>query len=94
VKALYGTKLDDMPDIDWKELETRAVATILLCLGDDVIYHVMDEESSAAIWLKLESRYMSKSMTNKLYIKNRLYRMKMVEGSNLSQHISVQSDNR
>jgi hypothetical protein len=89
VKALYGTKLDDMPDIDWKELETRAVATILLCLGDDVIYHVMDEESSAAIWLKLESRYMSKSMTNKLYIKNRLYRMKMVEGSNLSQHINV-----
>jgi hypothetical protein len=53
------------------------------------MYHVMGEESLAAIWLKLESRYMSKSLTNKLYIKNRLYRMKMVDGSNLSQHINV-----
>jgi hypothetical protein len=55
VKVLYGTKPDDMPDIDWKELEARAVATIRLCLGDGVMYHVMDEESSAVVWLKLES---------------------------------------
>jgi hypothetical protein len=48
------------------------VTTIRLCLGDDVIYHVMDEESLGAVWLKLESRYMSKSLTNKLYLKQRL----------------------
>jgi hypothetical protein len=48
------------------------VATIRLCLGDDVMYHVMDKESPAIIWLKLESQYMSKSLTNKLYLKQRL----------------------
>jgi hypothetical protein len=48
VKALYGMKPDDMPNIDWKELEAKEVATIWLCLGDDVMYHVMDEESPAA----------------------------------------------
>jgi hypothetical protein len=69
VKALYGTKLEEMVDIDWKELEAKAVATIQLCLGDDMMYHVMDEESPAVVWLKLESQYMSKSMTNKLYLK-------------------------
>jgi hypothetical protein len=37
--------------------------------GDDVMFHVMDEESLAAVWLKLESRYMSNSLTNKLYQK-------------------------
>jgi hypothetical protein len=58
VKALYGTKPEWMADIDWKELEVKAVATIRLCLRDDVMYHVMDEESLAAVWLKLESRYM------------------------------------
>ena len=61
VKALYGTKPEEMADIDWKELEAKVVATILFCLIDDVMYHVMDEESPAAVWLKLESRYMSKS---------------------------------
>jgi hypothetical protein len=69
VKALYGTKLDGMADIDWKELEAKAVATIRLCLGDDMMYHVMDEESLTVVWLKLESRYMSKLLTNKLYLK-------------------------
>ena len=69
VKALYGMKLEGMANIDWKELEAKAVATSQLCLGDDVMYHIMDEESPAAVWFKLESRYMSKLLTNKLYLK-------------------------
>ena len=89
VKALYGSKPEGMADIDWKELEAKAVATIQICLGDDVTYHVMDEDSLAAVWLKLESQYMSKSLTNKLYLKQRLYGLKMAEGSDLSQYINV-----
>jgi hypothetical protein len=89
VKALYGTKPDDMADLDGRELEAKAVATIRLCLGDDVMYHVMEEESPMAVWFKLESRYMSKSLTNKLYLKQLLCGLKMAEGSNLSQHINV-----
>jgi hypothetical protein len=89
VKALYGTKPNDTPDIDWKELKAKAVATIQLCLGDDVMYHVMDEESSVIVWLKLESQYMSKSLTNKLSLKQWLYELKMAESSDLSQHINV-----
>ena len=65
VKTLYGMKLEGMAYIDWKELEAKAVGTIRLCLEDDMIYHVMDEESLAAVWLKLKSWYMSKSLTNK-----------------------------
>jgi hypothetical protein len=38
-----------MADIDWKQLEAKAVATIWLCVGDDMMYHVMDEESLAAV---------------------------------------------
>jgi hypothetical protein len=89
MKALYEMKLDDMSDIDWKELEAKAVAAIRLCLGDDVMYYVMDEESSAAVLLKLEGRFMSKSLGNKLYLKQQLYDLKMAEGSDLSQHINV-----
>ena len=75
--------------MDWKDLEAKAAAIIKLCLADDVMYHVMDEESLAAIWLKLESRYMSKLLTNKLYLKQKLYDLKMAEGSYLSRHINV-----
>ena len=89
VKALYGKQPEGMDDLDWKELEAKAMATIRLCLADDVMYHVMDEESPAEVWLKLESRYMSKSLTNKLYLKQKLYGLKMSEGSDLSQHINL-----
>ena len=58
-----------MNDIDCKDLEVKVVATIRLCLADDVMYHVMDEESPTTIWLKLESWYMSKSLMNKSYLK-------------------------
>ena len=69
VKALYGKQPEGMDDMDWKDLEAKVEATIRLCLVDDVMYHVMDEESPTTIWLKLESRYMSMSLTNKLYLK-------------------------
>ena len=32
---------------------------------------------------------MSKSLTNKLYLKQRLYGLKMQEGSNLAQHVNI-----
>ena len=70
-------------------MEAKVATTIRLCLDDDMIYHVMDEKSPTTNWLKLESRYMLKSLMNKLYLKQKLYGLKMVEGSNLSQHINV-----
>jgi len=53
------------------------------------MYDVMDKVSTAALWLKLESRYLSKSLTNKLNLKWKLYGLKMVEGADLPQHINT-----
>ena len=78
-----------MNDIDCQDLEAKTLTTIRLCLANDVMYHVMDEESPTTIWLKLESRYMSKSLTNKLYLKQKLYGLKMTDDLDLSQHINV-----
>ena len=49
VKALYGMKPKSMEVADWKELEAKAVVVIRLCLTDDVMYHVMNNESPAGI---------------------------------------------
>ena len=45
MKALYVTKPKSMDEADWNVLEEKVVAVIKLCLVDDVMYHVMDEES-------------------------------------------------
>ena len=39
--------------------------------------------------LKFESRYMSKSLTNKLLLKKNLHGLKLMERSALDQHINV-----
>ena len=54
-------------------LEEKAHSTIMLCLADDVITEVSDEETAAGLWLKLESLYMKKSLTNKLLLKQCLF---------------------
>ena len=53
-----------------------------------MIVNVKDEESLATVWLKLECHYISKSLMNKLYLKQKLYKLKMGESSDLRQHIS------
>ena len=86
VKALYGKgkKLETMIDDELQELNMKEVSTIWPCLVDELMYDVMDDLSTAAVWLKLESKYMSKSLTNKLNLKRKLYKLKMVEGADLA----------
>ena len=81
VKALYekAKKPETMTDDEWEELNMKAVSTIRLCLANKLMYDVMDDVSTVAIWLKLESQYMSKPLTNKLNLKRKLYELKMVE---------------
>ena len=68
-------------------LEEKAHSTIMLCLADDVITEVSDEETAAGLWLKLESLYMTKSLTNKLLLKQRLFGLRMAEGTQLREHL-------
>uniref|UniRef100_A0A2N9GD91 Uncharacterized protein n=1 Tax=Fagus sylvatica TaxID=28930 RepID=A0A2N9GD91_FAGSY len=91
VKALYGKtkKPEKMTDDEWEELDMKAVSTIRLLLANEVMYDVMEENSTAGIWLNLEKRYMSKSLTNKLHLKQKLYGLKMTEGADLRQHINT-----
>ena len=82
-------KPEAMSDDTWEDLQAKAVSTIRLCLADEVMYHVIGDESPAGVWAKLESRYMSKSLTNKLFLKQKLFGLKMVEGSDLIAHINT-----
>jgi hypothetical protein len=49
VKVLYKKHREEMNDVYWQKLKARVVAIIKLCLDDDVMYHVIDEESSAIV---------------------------------------------
>ena len=49
VKELSGKQLEGMNATDWKDSKMRVASTIRMCLTDEVMYHVMDEESPITI---------------------------------------------
>ena len=65
----------------------RAYSAILLRLGDRVLRKVADKTTAPGLWSKLESLYMTKSLTNRLYMKKRLYTLQMSEGMSISEHL-------
>ena len=77
----------DAASAEYRPMEEKAHSTILLCLSDDVITEVADEATAPALWLKLESLYMTKSLTSKLMLKQRLFSLRMGEGTHLKDHL-------
>ncbi|KAH9648891.1 hypothetical protein KPL70_025781 [Citrus sinensis] len=69
------------------EIDKKAKSTIILSLADSVIREVAKETSVTGLMEKLESLYMKKSLANRLYIKKRMFTLKMTEGSSLDKHI-------
>jgi len=62
-----------MEDDEWNDIDFHTKATIILCLSDKVLYNVMNEETTTDFWCKLESLYILKSLSNKLFMKKQLY---------------------
>jgi hypothetical protein len=62
-------------------MKEKAAGLIRLCVSDDVMHLILDLTTPKEVWDKLESQYMEKSLMNKLYAKQRLYGLRMQEGS-------------
>jgi len=81
-KALFGIekKASKIEDDEW-EIDFHAETTIILYLSDEVLYNIMNEETTVRLWCRLESLYMTKSLSNKLFMKKQLYSLWMKEGT-------------
>lgn len=58
-----------------------------MSLADSVIIEVAKELIVTLLWEKLGAVYIEKSLANRLYIKKRMFTLKMAEGLSLDQHI-------
>ena len=60
---------------------------IQLYLGNNTLREVINEMDPVELWVKLESRYKDKSLTNRLSLKKQLYALHMSEGVNITDHL-------
>ena len=83
-KALVGKtkKPYDMSNEDWNQIDEKALA-------DDVLFNIVSETTTAGLWTKLESLYMTKSLTNKILLKRQLFTLRMKEGTKISDHLNA-----
>nr|GEU94014.1 retrovirus-related Pol polyprotein from transposon TNT 1-94 [Tanacetum cinerariifolium] len=69
------------------ELNKKAHSDVILCLGNKVLREVTGETTTAGVWSKLETLYMTKSLANKLYLKKKLYTFYMPAGRTITERI-------
>ena len=72
-----GTKPTEMSDEYWKKLARKAKRKIRLCVSDFVLLNVSGEATVKNLWEKLGTLYQSKSLVNKLFLRKKLYNLRM-----------------
>lgn len=90
-KALDGKRMKPitMKYDEWDDLDAKALSIVGLCLAEDVLFNIAGEKSTTSLGSKLETLYMTKSLTNKIYLKRQLYGMKMKEGTKIADHLNI-----
>jgi hypothetical protein len=76
-----GTSVDD-----WKKMDWKVKRTIRLCLSDSVLLNVSEEGTTKDLWEKLGKLYQSKSLVNKLFLRKKLYNLRMRDGDSVAEH--------
>jgi hypothetical protein len=82
--APTGTSADD-----WKKMDRKAKSTIRLCLSDSVLLNVSKEATAKDLWEKLGKLYQSKSLVNKLFLRKKLYNLRMRDGDSVAEHLNA-----
>ena len=65
----------------------KATSSIQLSLTDEVLRKVAEIEAADELWKRLETLYMKKSLTNRFFLKQRLYTFKMEEGVSIDKQL-------
>jgi hypothetical protein len=74
---------------DWEKLDRRARNTIRLCLADSMLLNVSGESTSKELWNKLGNLYQSKSLVNKLFLRKKLFHLRMEDGDSVTEHLNA-----
>ncbi|KAG8480615.1 hypothetical protein CXB51_024767 [Gossypium anomalum] len=89
--ALLG--IDKMPSTltneEKKRKDRKALTQLHLHLSNEILQDVMKEKTAAALWKRLEQICMSKTLTSKLHMKQRLYAHRLEEGASIHEHLTV-----
>ena len=78
----------DITDEKWKEMDANAIANLHLAMADSVLSSVVEKKTAKEIWDALVKLYEVKSLHNRIFLKRKLYTLRMSESTSVTDHIN------
>nr|CAH65740.1 OSIGBa0127D24.3 [Oryza sativa] len=75
--------------VDEKKRDRKAMSYIHLHLSNNILQEVLKEETAAGLWLKLEQICMTKDLTSKMHLKQKLFLHKLQDDESVMDHLSA-----
>ncbi|KAF6163169.1 hypothetical protein GIB67_025033, partial [Kingdonia uniflora] len=73
IKGISAQKVNGDEEEDWEDLDSRVANEMRLYLVKNVLANMVGEKTAKGLWEKLKSLYQTKSLLNRLYLKERLH---------------------
>ncbi|TXG56626.1 hypothetical protein EZV62_017939 [Acer yangbiense] len=77
----------DMKADEKKNWLKKAYSSLILGLGDKVLREVSKETTATGVWEKLEELYVSKTVPDRIYLKQRLFGFKMLDQRSMTDNM-------
>ncbi|GJU28472.1 retrovirus-related pol polyprotein from transposon TNT 1-94 [Tanacetum coccineum] len=75
-------------DSKWDEMDGNAIANLHLALADGVLSSIEEKKSAKDIWDHLARLYEARSLYNKIFLKRKLYALRMTESTSVTEHVN------
>jgi hypothetical protein len=70
-------------------MDSNTITNIHLALDDNVLSSVAEKKTTRKIWVTLTKLYESKFLYNNIFLKMRLYTLRMIETTTMIDHINT-----
>ncbi|KAH9779421.1 hypothetical protein KPL71_007705 [Citrus sinensis] len=87
--AAIGERPMEITDDKWNEVDGNAISDLHLALADGVLSSVAEKNTTKEIWDTLTKLYEAKSLHNKIFLKRKLYTLRMAESTMVTDHINT-----
>ncbi|KAE8678869.1 hypothetical protein F3Y22_tig00111402pilonHSYRG00400 [Hibiscus syriacus] len=88
--AAISERLVDFTDENkWIEMDGNAMANFHLALADEVLSSIEEKKTAKEIWDHLTKLYEVTSLHNKIFLKRKLYTLRMPESTSVTEHLNT-----
>ncbi|KAL5846244.1 hypothetical protein ACOSQ3_009768 [Xanthoceras sorbifolium] len=87
--AISERSVEFIDDNKWNEIDGNAIANLHLALANRVLSSIEEKKTAKKIWDHLTKLYEVKSLQNKIFLKRKLYTLRVSEFTSVTKHINT-----